>query len=80
MKAKEKRELGYKLDEAISKLEEQIQSIKLPEVSMLSDMMSTITEKKQALASKLETIRDDVKLKGIDIKPRPKRGRPKKKK
>jgi len=77
---KAKQEIGYKVSEALTALESKMQQISIPDMSMLKNLMDQVANKKAYVEEALKNIRGDFADKGIDVKPRPKRGRPKKKK
>jgi hypothetical protein len=81
-KAKEskiKQEIGYKVSEALTELESKIQQINIPDMAMLKNLMDQVANKKAYVEESLKNIRSDFAEKGVEVKPRPKRGRPKKK-
>jgi len=49
-------------------------------MGMLKNLMDQVASKKAFVEESLKKIRGDFAEKGIEVKPRPKRGRPKKKK
>ena len=77
--SKVKQEIGYKVSEALTELESKIQQINIPDMAMLKNLMDQVASKKAYVEESLKNIRGDFAEKGVEVKPRPKRGRPKKK-
>jgi len=78
--SKAKKEIGYKISEALTELESKIEAMTIPDMGMLKNLMDQVASKKAFVEESLKKIRGDFAEKGIEVKPRPKRCRPKKKK
>lgn len=74
---KDKRELGYKLNDVFSQLENQMNLVSSPDLAKVREMTTRIEDRKKLLEDKLNKIKSTLEGNGIKPKPRPK---PRKKK
>jgi len=69
---KEKREIGYQMNDAFSQLEGSMDQLKFPDLAALGQMMDSIGEKKRLIEEKLVSMKEEIIKGGITPKPRPK--------
>ena len=69
---KDKRELGYKLNDVFSQLEDQMKIISSPDLEKVREMTVRIEDRKKMLEEKLNAIKSALEGNGIKPKPRPK--------
>ena len=77
---KEKREVGYKVNDAFVQLESSMSQIKMPDFAAMEQLVETIGEKRKLVEDKLLAMKAEMSKSGIGIKPRPKPRRRAKKK
>ena len=76
---KQKRDLGYKIGDALELLNQKMEKISIPSMNTFQSMIDEVTRQKSMLEAKLTSMTAELAEKGVEVKPTPKRGRPKKK-
>ena len=75
--AKDKREIGYKLNDVFARFENAMASMNMPDINTITEMTKQIEEKKKMIDDRVSQLKQALNEKGIVPKKRPK---PRKKK